>query len=61
MKSLSKVIAGIPGSEGWYKSSGEEIFRSLGEDLIKKGKFTLDEVDSFLSRAYSAVSGEYGE
>ena len=58
MKSLSKVI---PGKEGWYKKSGEETFRSLGEDLIKKGKFTLGEVDDFLSRAYSAVSGEYGD
>ena len=61
MKSLSKVIASIPGSEGWYKSSGEETFRNLGEDLIKKGKFTLDETEDFLQRAYSAVASEYGD
>ena len=56
---LRKKISNIPGKDGWWKSSSEETFFTLGEKLIKKG-FSVKEAIDFLEAAYSVVSIEYG-
>lgn len=57
--SLSEKIESIPGSEGWWKSSGKEDFLKMAQTLIAKG-FSEEEAVSLLESAYHAVSGEFG-
>ena len=53
-------IAGLPGGDGWWKSSGEDTYEELAADLMAHG-YSGDEAVALLSTAYSAAAEEYGD
>jgi hypothetical protein len=58
-KSLKARIKAIPGGEGFWKSSTEETFHDVANDLISFGVSDDDIVD-ILAGLYSAVAEEFG-
>lgn len=56
---LRGQIAKLPGSEGWWKSDGQDTFERLARDLIAHG-FTEAETVALLSEAYFTAAEEYG-
>ncbi len=56
---LRKAIAEIPGSDGWWHSSGQDTFEELAERLLAAGMTTEDAL-GILEGAYGAAAGEFG-
>lgn len=56
---MRQAIHDIPG-DGWWKSSGEDVFNGLADQLLTRG-FTWQEAVNVLSEAYAAVADQYGD
>lgn len=56
---LRKGIADIPGSNGWWRSSGQNRYEQIAQGLLECG---LDEIQVLetLKDAYWAVAQEFG-
>lgn len=56
---LIQKIKQLPRDGEWWKNSGEKTFIELATSLLNHG-YTDNEVVEFLSKAYTAVSDEFG-
>lgn len=57
---LAEAIDQIPGGDGWWHSSGQEVFEGIAKQLLLKGLFE-EEILQILEAAYGAVAGEFGD
>ena len=56
---MKKEINQIPGSEGWWKSSGEDTFNMCAK-VMKKSGMKEEDIIEVLTDLFYAASGEHG-
>jgi len=59
-KRLARIVATLPGDDGWWHSSGREAFMDLGREMLRLGA-GLTEIEHQMRAVYDAVRQEYGD
>lgn len=56
---MHRLVALIPGENGWWHSHGLDRYRAAANDLLTHG-YTPAQALAFLEDVYSAAAGEFG-
>lgn len=57
---IEKIVAALPGVDGWWHDEGAEPFIECGYALEEAG-MSVEEIRDLLRRMYNAVRAEYGD
>lgn len=59
-ESLEKLVAAIPGEDGWWKSHAEDTYQDAARKLTESG-FSDEEAVEFLTELYCAAAECFGD